>query len=159
MWHVVRALTTDRLLRHWLARYPDGQVVALGEGLETQYYRVDTGQLQWLAVDLPEVIAIRRGVIPDTNRHRNLAGSALDVRWMAHLAPTRPVMITAVGLLKYFQPQDVRQLIATIAGTIAAGGDHLGRDAARAHRPHAPRVVPQRPRLCGSQDGLGPQSR
>jgi O-methyltransferase involved in polyketide biosynthesis len=113
--HVVRALATDRLLRHWLTRHPDGSVVALGEGLETQYYRVDNGRLHWLAVDLPEVIAIRRGVIPDTDRHRNLAGSALDAGWMAHLDPTRPVIITAVGLLKYFPPQDVRQIIATIA--------------------------------------------
>src|SRR5258707_2692709 len=35
----VRAAETDRVLRQWLARHPEGFVVSLGEGLETQVRR------------------------------------------------------------------------------------------------------------------------
>src|SRR5688500_10290250 len=38
--HALRALIIDGVLRDWLARNPGGQVAALGEGLETQFYRV-----------------------------------------------------------------------------------------------------------------------
>lgn len=112
---VIRALLTDRLLRSWLHDHPAGQVVALGEGLETQFYRVDDGQVHWLAIDLPEAIAVRSAFLPNTNRHRNLACSALDFRWMDAVDHKQAVFITAVGLLKYFQPHEVRTLVATIA--------------------------------------------
>jgi O-methyltransferase involved in polyketide biosynthesis len=112
---VMRAVTLDRLIREWSNHHPDGQVIALGEGLETQFYRVDNGTLRWLSVDLPEVIAIRTQFIPDTPRLRNLACSALDFRWMDEVDRQQPVFVTAAGLLKYFQPDQVQSLIATIA--------------------------------------------
>jgi O-methyltransferase involved in polyketide biosynthesis len=112
---VIRALLTDRLLRAWLHAHPGGQVAALGEGLETQFHRVDDNRVRWLAIDLPEVIEVRRAFLPDTDRHRNLACSALDFRWMDAIGPEQPLFVTAVGLLKYFQPHEVRTLITTIA--------------------------------------------
>src|SRR5690349_17507613 len=69
---VTRAMTIDNLLRQWLKTYPSGQVVALGEGLETQFSRVDNGQVKWLSVDLPEVVALRTRFMPDTDRRRTV---------------------------------------------------------------------------------------
>lgn len=112
---VIRALLSDQLLRAWLQDHPGGQVVALGEGLETQFHRVDDGRVRWLAVDLPEAIALRSLFLPNSDRHRNLACSALDLRWMEAVDPRQGVFVTAVGLLKYFYPQEVRRLIAAIA--------------------------------------------
>ncbi|MBN1874621.1 MAG: class I SAM-dependent methyltransferase [Anaerolineae bacterium] len=112
---VIRALLTDQILRAWVQDHPGGQVVALGEGLETQFHRVDDGHVRWLAVDLPEAIAIRSLFLPDSDRHHNLACSALDLRWMEAVNPHQGVFVTAVGLLKYFHPQDVHRLIAAIA--------------------------------------------
>jgi O-methyltransferase involved in polyketide biosynthesis len=113
--HAIRAVTFDRLLRRWLRQHPGGQVIALGEGLETQFHRVDDGRLRWLSVDLPEAIAVRARFLPDTDRHRNLACSALDLRWMDEVPASSSVFITAAGLLMYLQPEQVRWLIASIA--------------------------------------------
>ncbi|VTS08148.1 class I SAM-dependent methyltransferase [Tuwongella immobilis] len=111
--HVHRALVMDRLIRMWLRQHPAGQIVALGEGLETQWFRVDNGRLTWRSIDLPEAIAVRREFLPDTDRHQNWSGSALDVQWMESLddTRTRPTLITAAGLLMYFRPEQVRTLI------------------------------------------------
>lgn len=114
--HVIRARLLDNLLRDWLRENPDGQVAALGEGLETQSLRVDNGRVRWLSVDLPESIALRKQFLPDTDRHRNLACSALDPRWMDELDRDRPTFVTAAGLLMYLEPVGVRGLIASIAG-------------------------------------------
>ena len=45
-WHAVRVATFDQAVRRFLDRHPAGQVAALGEGLETQFWRVDNGQLR-----------------------------------------------------------------------------------------------------------------
>lgn len=43
-----------------MQRHPAGTVVALGEGLETQFWRVDNGAVRWVGVDLSEAEALRR---------------------------------------------------------------------------------------------------
>ena len=69
----VRAAEIDDVLRRWIARHPNGIVVSLGEGLETQSYRVDNGRVRWISVDLPEAILLRERFIAPTNRFRHIA--------------------------------------------------------------------------------------
>ena len=80
-WHALRVLAFDREVRRFLTGHPGGTVVALGEGLETQFWRVDDGRLTWLTVDLPETVTVRRALLPDEPpRRRSLPCSALDLR-------------------------------------------------------------------------------
>ena len=68
--------------------------------------------MQWIGVDLPETVEVRRRVLPDPPRRRTIARSALDLAWMDDVDPARGVLITAQGLLMYFEPGDVHRLIA-----------------------------------------------
>jgi O-methyltransferase involved in polyketide biosynthesis len=90
-------------------------VVALGEGLETQFWRVDNGQMGWLTVDLPETMELRRRLLPDGPRQSSYRGSALDLGWLDGLDRGDPILVTAQGLLPYFQRDEVHRLIAGIA--------------------------------------------
>ena len=114
-WHAVRVATFDDAVRRFLNQQPAGTVVALGEGLETQFWRVDNGRMHWLTVDLPATLALRRRVLPEDPRQRSYAGSALDLGWTGQLDPAAPVLVTAQGLLMYFQRTEVHELIAAIA--------------------------------------------
>jgi O-methyltransferase involved in polyketide biosynthesis len=111
----VRAAEIDLALRKWLERYPDGFVVSLGEGLETQVRRVDNGRVRWLSVDLPDAIRLREHFIIPTGRFRHIAISALDPAWMDAVDPSLGVFIIAQGLFMYLQPEQVRQLVSGIA--------------------------------------------
>lgn len=71
----------DREVADFLAREPSGTVVCLGEGLETQYWRVDNGRAHWLSVDVPEAMALRERLLPPGPRQRYLAADATDVSW------------------------------------------------------------------------------
>ena len=113
--HAQRARTVDAALRRVLSGTPDATVVALGEGFETQFWRVDDGRLRWLSLDLPEVVAVRREVLPDGPRNRTLAGSAADAEWTAQVDRERPVIITAQGLLPYFERDEVHRLLTAWA--------------------------------------------
>ena len=117
-WHAVRVATFDDAVRRFLSKHPAGTVVALGEGLETQFWRVDNGRASWLSVDLPATLELRRQVLPEGPRQRAWAGSALDLDWAGQLDPAAPVLVTAQGLLPYFQRSEVHELIAAIAGRL-----------------------------------------
>jgi O-methyltransferase involved in polyketide biosynthesis len=114
-WHAVRVMTFDAAVRRFLDRHPAGTVVALGEGLETQFWRVDNGHAQWVTVDLPEALALRRQLLVDGPRQRTHAGSALDLEWLTEVDTAHPVLVTAQGLLMYFDRAQTHDLIAELA--------------------------------------------
>ena len=119
----LRVRAFDIEVKRFLAAHPDGTVVALGEGLETQFWRVDNGRVHWLTVDLPESAAVRRALLPgEDDRRRVLARSALDTTWTAEVDTSRGVLITAQGLLMYLQPGEVHDLLATCAARFPGGG-------------------------------------
>jgi O-methyltransferase involved in polyketide biosynthesis len=111
----VRAAGIDRAIREWLRQNPDGCVVSLGEGLETQVRRVDNGRMHWLSVDLRDAIQLRERFLPPTERFRHLSMSALDPAWMDAVDPSAAVFIVAQGLLMYLEPQDVRAFFTSVA--------------------------------------------
>lgn len=117
----LRAACFDGQVRAFLRAHPDGTVVSLGEGLETQFWRVDNGRVQWLSVDLPETTAVRRQLLPDGDRHRSLACSALDERWMDEVDPANGVLVIAQGLLMYLTESEAMQVIASSAGRFPGG--------------------------------------
>jgi O-methyltransferase involved in polyketide biosynthesis len=121
-WQALRARRFDSEVRRFLSAHPAGTVVALGEGLETQFWRVDNGLMTWLTVDLPESIEVRSALLPiESDRQRVIAGSALDERWMDEVALDGGVLVTAQGLLMYLQPEESRGLIAACAGRLRGG--------------------------------------
>lgn len=111
----LRAACFDEQVRTFLADHPKGTVVALGDGLETGFWRVDNEQVRWLSVDLPEVVELRNRFLPDTDRYRSFAASALSSSWMDEVDPKDGLLITAQGLLMYFEESDVQALIARCA--------------------------------------------
>ena len=121
----VRALAFDRHARRYLADHPKATVVALAEGLQTSFYRLDAAdvgdQFQWLTVDLPPMIALRRKLLPPSDRVQMCAQSALDFSWMDQVDTEHGVFITAEGLLMYLQPDDAVGLIAECAKRFPGG--------------------------------------
>jgi O-methyltransferase involved in polyketide biosynthesis len=111
--HAQRVRTIDAALRRLLSLAPRATVVALGEGFETQFWRVDNGQLRWLSLDLTEVIAVRQDALPQDPRYRTVAGSATHPAWIGQVDPERPVILTAQGVFPYFQRNQVHKMLCT----------------------------------------------
>jgi O-methyltransferase involved in polyketide biosynthesis len=118
----LRARCFDNAVTRFLAERPDGTVVALGEGLETQFWRVDNGRVRWLTVDLPEVVELRRALLPESPRLHAIGRSAVDPTWLAEVDTAHGVLVTAQGLLMYLAPDDARLLVAHCAATFRGAG-------------------------------------
>jgi O-methyltransferase involved in polyketide biosynthesis len=110
-WQGLRVRAFDNEVRRFIQANPDGTVVALGEGLETQFWRVDNGRVRWVTVDLPESIALRQQLLPHGERQKVIAASALDT---AAWIDTKPGLITAQGLLMYLDRDAVHGLFAEL---------------------------------------------
>ena len=121
----LRAITFDIYTRRYLSEHPSATVVALAEGFQTSFWRLDAaisdGQFRWLTVDLPPVVDLRAQLLPESPRISVCAQSALDYSWTELVDPSQGVFITAEGLLMYLQPELALGLIAECAKRFPGG--------------------------------------
>lgn len=125
----LRSLAADGCTIEYLRTHPKATIVALAEGFQTSFWRLDTAltrtgadpQFRWVSVDLPPVIELRQKLLPASPRITNLAQSALDYTWMDRVDTADGVFITAEGLLMYLQPDQAMELITQCAKRFPGG--------------------------------------
>jgi O-methyltransferase involved in polyketide biosynthesis len=111
----LRAARFDGEVRRFLSANPNGTVAALGEGLETQFWRTDNGAVDWVSVDLGEAIDARRRLLPASDRLRAVACSVLDRGWIDEVGETDGALLSAQGLLMYLHAEQVHDLLRRLA--------------------------------------------
>ena len=125
----LRSLAADRCTADYLRTHPQATVVALAEGFQTSFWRIDErmnasgrgGRFRWVSVDLPPVITLRERLLPASPRITNIGQSALDFTWMDRIDTDDGVFITAEGLLMYLQPEEAMALIGECARRFPGG--------------------------------------
>lgn len=82
----LRSLAVDGCAIDYLARHPRATVVALAEGFQTSFWRLDkavpNSQFRWVSIDFPPVIELRKRLLPESERITHIGQSALDFSWM-----------------------------------------------------------------------------
>ena len=115
---ILRTLTLDPLVSGFLATHPGATVVNIACGLDTRFHRLDDGVVTWYDLDLPDVIALRRRLLGEDERHRTIAASALDPAWPAQVEAAGDVLVVIEGLSMYLTEEQVRGLMGIIAGSL-----------------------------------------
>jgi O-methyltransferase involved in polyketide biosynthesis len=107
-----RAKKLDAAARAFLAEHPGAAVLHLGCGLDSRFWRVDDGMVEWYDLDMPPVVELRQRFYPESERYHLIASSVTDLEWVETvIAAGRPVLAIAEGLLMYLGEADVRRLI------------------------------------------------
>ncbi|WP_306321360.1 MULTISPECIES: class I SAM-dependent methyltransferase [unclassified Streptomyces] len=134
----LRSLVFDQAVQNYVATHPYATVVALGEGLETAFWRCDNGRLQWLSVELPEAAELRRRLLPEHPRHHIVSASVTDLGWLEEVRDRdKGCVVTAQGLFMYLRPAEVRSVLDACARELPGGAlvlDSLPRWVTRATR-------------------------
>jgi O-methyltransferase involved in polyketide biosynthesis len=112
---IARSIHVDRTVQGFLARRPRATIVNVGCGLDTTFERVDNGHLSWVDLDLPDVIRLRSRLVPQGPRRRSLACSVLEPEWFHEVRADDGLMLVAAGVLYYFQEDQVRALLSSLA--------------------------------------------
>jgi O-methyltransferase involved in polyketide biosynthesis len=119
---ILRSIYIDRTIRAFLAEHPRGTIVNIGAGLDTTFDRVDNGTLIWYDLDLPDVIALRKQFIEETDRRRCVACSFLDESWLKEIKTEDGVLFAAAGVLYYFDESQVKGMLGRMA-TVFRGSE------------------------------------
>jgi O-methyltransferase involved in polyketide biosynthesis len=107
-----RAKKLDAVTRGFMGEHPGSVVVQLGCGLDSRFWRVDDGHVNWYDLDMPPVAELRRRFFTASERYQLIAASVTDLEWMDGVTPGgRPVLVVAEGLLMYLGEADVRRLV------------------------------------------------
>ena len=121
----LRSLAADRCTLEYLRDHPKATIVALAEGFQTSFWRLNSAvadpRFRWMSVDLPPVIELREKLLPASPRITNIGQSALDYSWMDRVDTDDGVFITAEGLLMYLQPDEAMDLIRQCAKRFPGG--------------------------------------
>jgi O-methyltransferase involved in polyketide biosynthesis len=113
----MRVKRFDSICRDFLKKTPDGFIVHIGCGLDTRFERVDNGQVNWVDLDLPEVVALRESLgLKEKKRHRIIASSVFDFGWMERiqLGKRGKVLFLAEGVLCYFTEEENKSLLMAL---------------------------------------------
>lgn len=116
---IARTIVLDRLVGEYLAAHSGATVMNLACGLDTRCYRMQ-GYAHWYNLDLPETIAVREALLPESGSISQLAMSAMDDWGAAVEGPSGPALVIIEGLTMYLTQADVQRIFAVIAGRFPA---------------------------------------
>jgi O-methyltransferase involved in polyketide biosynthesis len=107
-----RAKKMDSVTRGFLREHAGGVVVQLGCGLDSRFWRVDDGRVEWYDLDMPPVMELRQQFFTPSERYHTIASSVTHLEWVDKIAAAgRAVLVVAEGLLMYLDEADVRRLV------------------------------------------------
>ena len=114
---IARTIVLDKLTKSWLASHPGAVVIDIACGLDTRCYRM-AGYAHWYNLDLPETMAVREKLLPESGTISQIAMSAMD-DWGGEISELSeqnvPVLIVIEGLTMYLNAKDVQQIFAVIS--------------------------------------------
>lgn len=116
---IARTIVLDRLTDAYLRENPGAVVVNIGCGLDTRCYRMH-GYSRWYNLDLPETMAVREKLLPESGTISQIAMSAMD-DWGGAIAESGvPALVIIEGLTMYLSETDVRRIFSVVSGRFAA---------------------------------------
>ena len=112
----LRARQFDEKAKAYITEHPHASVVNIGAGLDTTFYRVDNGLIDWYDLDLPAVIDVRRQLLPEPDRVTYIAKSLFDPSWCKDIKHTEDgVFMIAGGIFMWFEKSQVQQFFSMLA--------------------------------------------
>ncbi len=114
---------TDLMIevRDYLKDHPKAAVVNLGCGLDQTGENCDNGSCRIYNIDLPDVIAVRKELLPDTDRVTSFAADLNDTAWFDKIDASDGVVFMAAGVFYYFLKEQIQTLFNAMAKQFPGG--------------------------------------
>ena len=96
---------TDLMIeaKDYLKTHPFAALVNLGCGLDQTAESCDNGTCKIYNLDLPDVIAVRNALLPESERVKNIAADLNDLVWFDAIDANNGVCFLAAGVFYYFK--------------------------------------------------------
>lgn len=114
-----RSQSFDLQVREFVESHKRSQVVSLGIGLCNRAHRLAHLDTSWIGVDHPDVLAVRRTLIPD-DVTTLIDGDLTRREWLGQIDPAVPTIIAVEGVFMYLPEQAITQLLVRVADHFSA---------------------------------------
>lgn len=111
---IARSIFFDKKISEFISVNPYATVVNVGCGLDTTFDRIDNGKINWIDLDLPDAIELRKKFFQESERRRFVAKSVFDTTWYDQIKTRDKVMLLVAGVIYYFDESEVRKLFTEI---------------------------------------------
>lgn len=122
---VVRSRYYDDCVESFIRRNARPVIVDVGCGLDTRFQRIaERRNAVFYEFDLPEVMAIRKKLIPSPAGDHYMSGSLLDTEWMDRLRAEHPdghFAFVFEGEMMYFYDRQVRSVLQNLVKRFPGG--------------------------------------
>ena len=104
-----RFYNTDRMIKEFIGRHEKCNIVNIGCGLETAFFRIkpDPEKAVFYEMDLPEVIEARYRVLGESDNEVLIPGDMFDYAWAENIDKGLPTLVTVIGVFQYFEEEKV----------------------------------------------------
>lgn len=113
----LRARKYDQLCREFLEEFSGGLIINLGCGFDTRFWRLGGGSLNYMELDLPGVIGIKKRILGEKITYTIIEGSVLEQDWISRVQEKQAeqVLFLAEGLFMYLPADLVKQTLNHMA--------------------------------------------
>ena len=109
---IARSIYFDKKIKAFIDIFPEATIINIGCGLDTTFDRIDNGEIQWIDLDLPDTIELRRKYISESDRRYFLPKSVFNTNWYDRIERKKNVMLLIAGVLYYFDESEVKRLFS-----------------------------------------------
>jgi O-methyltransferase involved in polyketide biosynthesis len=114
-----RYYNLDSMVRAFIKKNGKCNIVYLGAGFETAYYRLNEQIATFYEVDLPGVITARHGILGEQTNDLLIAGDIFDMEWTRHIDKAIPALLVVSGVFQYFREDKVIRFIDDVKKTFS----------------------------------------
>jgi len=113
----IRARKYDSIINDFISKNSSSIVVNLGCGFDTRYWRIDNKKCEYIELDLPEIVEMKKDILKDHLSYELIGCSVLDSSWIDRVTSkvNRNFLLIAEGLFMYLPKVDVINLFKTFS--------------------------------------------
>ena len=118
---VARYYNLDAMTKNFFAVHERCNVVNLGAGLETAYFRLNSQNAVFYEIDLPEVMDNRRSTFGEHTNEVLIGGDIFTMEWAQQIDKTLPTLLIASGVFQYYHEEEVMRFIQALQNAFPCG--------------------------------------
>lgn len=111
---VARYYNMDSMVKNFIAQKGACNIVYLGAGLETAYFRLNEPSAVFYEIDLPGIIDVRRAVLGEYANEILIGCDIFDMSWAKKIKARLPSLLIASGVFQYFNENAVLNFINNV---------------------------------------------
>jgi O-methyltransferase involved in polyketide biosynthesis len=111
---VARYYNLDSMVRAFIKKNGKSNIIYLGAGFETAYYRLNEQTAVFYEIDLPDVIAARRMILGKQTNELLIAGNMFDMEWTKQIDTSIATLLVVSGVFQYFKENQVVQFVSDV---------------------------------------------